>query len=123
MEKQENAIMDVDAALARVSGNRKLLAEIAETFLAESPRLLGDIHTYLDAGDGYQLSRAAHQFKGAVSNFDAEAVREAADMLETAAQDGDLQQAQQAWAQLKLVMSELTPVLQRVARESSACEF
>ena len=122
MDKHEKTIMDVDAALARVSGNRKLLAEIAEMFLAESPRLLADIHTHLEAGDGHQLSRAAHRFKGAVSNFDATAAREASDMLETAAQNGDLQQAQEAWAHLKLVMSELTAILERVARELSACE-
>ena len=123
MENQEKKTMDVDAALARVSGNRKLLAEMAEMFLAESPRLLADIHTHLEAGDGHQLSRAAHRFKGAVSNFDATAAREASDMLETAAQNGDLQQAQQAWAHLKMVMSELTPMLERVVQESSAREF
>ncbi len=122
MTRENSHTLDVDTALARVGGDRTLLMEIAEMFLGECASMLEDVHACLTSGDGYKLSRAAHRFKGVVGNFEAGRARDAAESLEQAAEYGDLQQAQQAWAQLKVAMSELTPALSQMVEELSACE-
>ena len=68
--------------LARVGGDRELLAEISRLFVDDAPRHLARIRQALDARDGDALLRAAHGLKGAAANFDADAVVAAARALE-----------------------------------------
>ena len=59
--------------LARVGGDRELLAEISRLFVDDAPRHLQKIRHALDTHDGESLRRAAHGLKGAAANFDADA--------------------------------------------------
>ena len=68
--------------LARVGGDRELLAEISRLFVEDAPRHLEHIRAALDARDGDALRRAAHGLKGAAANFDADAVVAASRTLE-----------------------------------------
>jgi signal transduction histidine kinase/CheY-like chemotaxis protein len=68
--------------LARVGGDRELLAEISRLFVEDAPRHLERIRAALDARDGDALRRAAHGLKGAAANFDAEGVVSASRTLE-----------------------------------------
>ena len=68
--------------LARVGGDRELLAEISKLFVEDAPRHLERIRAALDARDGDALRRAAHGLKGAAANFDAEGVVSASRTLE-----------------------------------------
>jgi len=68
--------------LARVGGDRELLAEISKLFVEDAPRHLVRIRAALDARDGDALRRAAHGLKGAAANFDAEGVVSASRTLE-----------------------------------------
>src|SRR6185295_15325873 len=68
---EESAAIDVPAqVLARVGGDRELLAEISRLFVDDAPRHLERIRHALDARDGDALLRAAHGLKGAAANFD-----------------------------------------------------
>ncbi|MHC4562431.1 MAG: response regulator [Planctomycetota bacterium] len=122
MASKHKTVMDIEEALGRVGGDKVLLAEIAQMFLEESEEMLAEIHQLLAAGDGHQLSRSAHRFKGAVGNFSAVPAHQAAHQLEHTAAEGDLQGAQEAWAQLRVEMSNLAPALQRLVTESCSCE-
>jgi hypothetical protein len=50
--------------LARVGGDRELLAEISKLFVEDAPRHLERIRAALDARDGDALRRAAHGLQG-----------------------------------------------------------
>src|SRR5207247_267676 len=58
--------------LARVGGDRQLLAEISRLFVDDAPRHLEGIRRALDVHDGESLRRAAHGLKGSVGNFGAD---------------------------------------------------
>jgi len=115
-------IIDIDKALARLGGDMNLLVEIAETFLADSGQMLGQISAHLDAQEAVELSRVAHRLKGAVGNFGTCEVYEAALALEQAAEAGDLKLTQQAWTNLNVAMSRLIPVLKQTVQELSTCK-
>ena len=65
-----------DRVLARVGGDRELLAEISRLFVDDAPIHLKRIRDALDAGDADSLRRASHALKGAAANFEAVAVVE-----------------------------------------------
>ncbi|HWB00050.1 MAG TPA: response regulator [Pirellulales bacterium] len=81
-------VIDWSAALARLNGDRMLLAEMKDVLLAECPKLRGAIRQSIDTRDTAALRLAAHTLKGAVGNFVAKQAFEAALRLETLARDG-----------------------------------
>jgi signal transduction histidine kinase/DNA-binding response OmpR family regulator len=104
-----------DQVLARVGGDRQLLAEISRLFVDDAPRHLERIREALEQRDGESLRRAAHGLKGAAANFEAEGVVTAARTLEeigrTAAFDGH----EAAWRALTIETKRLVTTLARVA--------
>ena len=53
-----------------------LLGEIVQAFLEETPRILDQIRSALQASDSNQLQRAAHTVKGSLRTLGAEAAAE-----------------------------------------------
>jgi signal transduction histidine kinase/DNA-binding response OmpR family regulator len=104
-----------DQVLARVGGDRQLLAEISRLFVDDAPRHLQRIREALEQRDGESLRRAAHGLKGAAANFEADGVVSAARTLEeigrTAAFDGH----EDAWRVLTLETERLVMTLARMA--------
>jgi two-component system sensor histidine kinase/response regulator len=116
----DTAIPDVsDRVLARVGGDRELLAEISRLFVDDAPRHLEKIRRALDERDGESLRRAAHGLKGAAANFDADGVVTAARVLEeigrTARFDTDVDASREAaWRALTIETDRLITVLRTV---------
>jgi len=100
--------------LARVGGDRELLAEISRLFVDDAPRHLEKIRQALDARDGESLRRAAHGLKGAAANFDADRVVSAARALEEMGRAGEMDAADAAWQSLALEMERLISILRTV---------
>jgi two-component system, sensor histidine kinase and response regulator len=100
-------VLDRTVALARVGGDEELLKEIAELFLEEYPRALSEIHQALDAGDSKALERSAHGLKGAVANFGARAVVDAAFELEQLGRAQELGPATEALLHLEQALAAL----------------
>jgi signal transduction histidine kinase/DNA-binding response OmpR family regulator len=100
--------------LARVGGDRELLAEISRLFVDDAPRHLHRIRQALDQRDGDALRRAAHGLRGAAANFDADGVVAAARTLE---EIGKTQQfdtdsrCEAAWRALSRETDQLVSVL------------
>jgi two-component system, sensor histidine kinase and response regulator len=73
---------DMDRALARLGGDRKLLREMITIFRAESTGLMKAIRESAGKGDLSSLARAAHTLKGALGTLGASRSFEAARRLE-----------------------------------------
>jgi HPt (histidine-containing phosphotransfer) domain-containing protein len=102
--------------LARVGGDRELLAEISRLFVDDAPRHLAKIRDALSAQDGEALRRAAHGLKGAAANFDAEAVVQAARALEEMGRTGKFDAHEAAWQALSVETDRLISMLRTVCQ-------
>ncbi|AMV25281.1 Signal transduction histidine-protein kinase BarA [Gemmata sp. SH-PL17] len=87
------AIADRAVALQCTGGDEELLHEIAELFVQECPRQIGELRTALGTGDAPGARRAAHTIKGAAGNFGARATCELAQRIESLAKNGELDKA------------------------------
>ena len=105
------AVVDMNALLIRVEGDKNLLAQMAELFLEECPQSLSTIREAVLRRDAKELERSAHTLKSAVGNFAAQKAMEAALELETMARDGDLNDAEKAYQALEQEIERLKPVL------------
>ena len=104
-----------DEVLARVGGDRRLLAEISRLFVDDAPRHLDGIRAALDARDAEALRRAAHGLKGAAANFDAEGVVTAARTLEEMGRESDFGEQEFVWQMLTKETARLVAALSRIA--------
>jgi len=110
------AVPDVPMqVLARVGGDRQLLAEISRLFVDDAPRHLERIRHALDARDAEALRRAAHGLKGAAANFDADGVVHAARTLEEIGRTGEFGEHEAAWQALTFETNQLISVLRAVS--------
>jgi CheY-like chemotaxis protein len=100
-------IFDAAAAMDRVDGDRELLQELIDIFLAECPKWLTDIHTAIGQGDAKTLRRAAHTVKGSAGAFGAAAVFSSAQRLETMGDHADLAHAADEAAGLTILLDKL----------------
>lgn len=91
-----DAIINVEAALENLGGDRALLSELAEMMLPDLDGYRQVLQTAVAQGDLTTTYQQAHSLKGAVSNFVAEPLRLAALDLELAGKRGELEAAQAA---------------------------
>ena len=108
-------ILNLAAALDHIGGDQELLAEVAGLFLENSHRLMVRIKEAVEAGNPYDLERAAHALKGSASNFAAESTVEAALRLETMGRSLELAGVQEAYQALENEIGRLCPVLAEIA--------
>jgi len=109
---------DVTAALARVDGDRELLAELVQIVRAESPRVLSEIRRCVDAGDPAGLERAAHRLRGSIGVFGARSVLQAALELETMARNQMLMDAAPKLAELQKALDQFDGDLAALSEDS-----
>src|SRR6185436_11015952 len=103
-EAAREPAFDVADVLARVEGDRSLLAELVAIFLDESPLRLSEIRRCLQSGDAKGVERAAHTLRGSVGSLGARAAAQAALALESKGRDGVLAGADAAFAELEIEM-------------------
>jgi CheY-like chemotaxis protein len=98
-------------ALDRVGGDPRLLRELCQIFLQESPKLLERLKGALAEGDTEAFTRAAHILKGEVSYLSADGVFHAARQLEMMGKEKNLSDAAALLARLEKELSELHSVI------------
>jgi CheY-like chemotaxis protein len=108
--------MDYEAALKRTGGKPVILGQIAQLFLEEEPRLLGDLRRALTDRNCVELERAAHTLKGSADLFGAQGVVDAAWRLERMGREKALAGADEACTALKDELERLRPALTALAR-------
>lgn len=113
-----NVLMDEALALARVGGDRRLLAELLGLFLAEYPRLLNSIRQSMQAGNLRAAADTTHQLKGLLAQFAAEPARLGAAGLERALRQEEAVEAHELMLQTTELLKELDPVLRAVHQAS-----
>jgi two-component system, sensor histidine kinase and response regulator len=111
---------DPEDVLARVAGDRDLLAELVDVFRAEYPRLLANLRHAVENADARGVQEAAHAIKGMVGNFGAAAASEAARALEVIGQEGVLTGAGAGVARLEREIDHLERNLVRMGDEARA---
>jgi two-component system sensor histidine kinase/response regulator len=79
----------VEEALQRLSGNRRLLAELLKDFARDHKDYGSKLHAALDAGDLPGVRRLAHAVKGVAGNLALKNIQMSAGQLEDAAKNGD----------------------------------
>ncbi len=79
---------DREALMNRVDGDTEFLAESVALLDEDGPPLLREIRDSASANDSERVARAAHTFKGLVSNFCADSATEAARRVEALGRDG-----------------------------------
>jgi two-component system sensor histidine kinase/response regulator len=114
IQRHAPARLDTDALLDGLSGDRKLLSEIINVFLADTPKLLSRVERAIARGDAARLEEAAHALKGSVGNFDSGQVFEAVRKLEVLGRENNLSDARAAFAVIETEVAKLTQSLRRL---------
>jgi signal transduction histidine kinase/CheY-like chemotaxis protein/HPt (histidine-containing phosphotransfer) domain-containing protein len=84
---------DKRKALQRLDGDEKLLDEVIQIFLEETPKLLADLERGLAEGNPEQVERTAHTLKGELGYLGLSAASEKAKDLEQMGRRAELQTA------------------------------
>ncbi|MBI3862920.1 MAG: Hpt domain-containing protein [Planctomycetia bacterium] len=83
-------VCDLEAALARMGANVRLVREMLDLFREDEPIYLSRLHDSLAAGDAAGVKHAAHSLRGMLSVFGAESAMHVAQRLEDLAGGGEL---------------------------------
>jgi signal transduction histidine kinase/CheY-like chemotaxis protein len=110
-ERGAEDVFDEAAALDRVEGDRDILRELVELFLADAPRLLARVREALDRHDRSVLTLAAHSLKGSTGVFGAHGAARAAAQVEQVGGAGTWDKAGEAVAILEREMARLSTAL------------
>ncbi len=100
---------DLDVAMAHVGGEVELLAELAELFLKDYPRLLKEMKDAISQVDPSVLERAAHTLKGRLAFFGVHRMGEQALGLEMMGRNHNFSLAVRALNQIEAGMESVLP--------------
>ncbi|HEX2871989.1 MAG TPA: ATP-binding protein [Polyangiaceae bacterium] len=115
-----DGVLDRVELLARVDGDRSLLAELVRLFVQERPALLGSMEAALRDGDAQELARAAHKAKGAFGNLSAPLAQQCAVELELLARHGELALATDVFLRLTQQVQRLEAELLALTQDDRA---
>jgi HPt (histidine-containing phosphotransfer) domain-containing protein len=115
-----SGVLDRTELLARVDGDRVLLAELVRLFVEERPVLLEVMETALRNGAANELANAAHTLRGACANLSAPLAQQAATELEQLARRGELALATDALLRLNQQIERLEAELRALMQDDRA---
>ena len=107
--KPENSnlcdVADLNVTLERLDGDRDLLRELADLYIADYPGQLQNLFDAVEAGDIERIKRVAHKIKGTAWSFGAKPASALAARLEETKEIAD---GKNATALAKHLSNELT---------------
>ena len=109
--------MDLDVALSYVGGDIQFLAELAELFLQDYPRLMEEMRHSILQSNHSDLERAAHTLKGRLAFFGLNAMRDKAFGLEMMGRERNPTNTIQALAEMESAMEGILPEFASLVRE------
>jgi HPt (histidine-containing phosphotransfer) domain-containing protein len=65
----EPFVWSPEQMIARLGGDEGLARQLVPLFMAECPRMMAQVRESVEQGSPDALRRAAHAFKGSISNF------------------------------------------------------
>ena len=112
-------VMDRQAALARLEGDRELLGEMASLFLEDCDPALRRIRRAIKRLDSRSAALEAHALKGSLASLAATEARRTAAELEALAVCEDHSKAAEACDRLVSALQRLRPMLQDLAHSAA----
>ena len=103
---------DVNKALERLGGDEKLLREVLEIFVEETPKLMVRLQQAVVEGDAHGIESMAHSLRGELSYFDAVAAGKARE-LEEMGRESHLEQTAEVLASFQ---NEVTVLMAKVRK-------
>jgi two-component system, sensor histidine kinase and response regulator len=114
---ESSPVLEFDAALAHVGGDRSLLEELCRLFDEECTRNLSSLEGAHQASDAKSVAALAHTIKGAAASVGAYQLSRAAFELEKAANARDATNCGRLLDQLRAEFSRLRPELEALCRK------
>jgi HPt (histidine-containing phosphotransfer) domain-containing protein len=114
----DHATLDALRALPP-RGERDMLSYIAESYLADSQRLVATIESALGAGQAAELARAAHAWRSCNGHVGALGLMRLCRELEACGRAGDLRAAPALLAQIRRLYARVSDELQGEIRRSA----
>jgi HPt (histidine-containing phosphotransfer) domain-containing protein len=93
--------------IARLGGDEALARQLVTLFLGECPRMMSQVRHSVEQGSADDVRRAAHTFKGSVSNFSTAGPAITAFELENIGREGRVADAPAVLARLELEVASL----------------
>ena len=112
--------VDYRGALSRLCGDERLLDDLVQFFLDDSPELLCEARAAIERSDAKALERTAHSIRGLASNFGAQSTVNAAAVLEEIGRRSDLDAADHACRALEAEVGRLTAILEDRVKTAGA---
>ncbi|MEZ5066179.1 MAG: Hpt domain-containing protein [bacterium] len=106
--------LDRNLLLENVDGDFELLRELVDLFHESCEEILGNLRQAVESSATDDVSRFAHQLKGALANLGAQAGAEAARQLESIGRTATVQDAPPALAELERQLDLLAPELKQL---------
>lgn len=106
-------LVSIDATLARLAGDRTLLAGLFRLYLEETPKKAAALEAAWAGGETYQVERLAHAIKGSSATVGAEPLRQAAYALELAAKAGDRAGMEAAYAEVQQLLPQTLAAMEQ----------
>ena len=100
-------VLDLNVALTHVDGDSHLLSELAEIFVQDYPRLMGEARDSLLKSDCPGFERAAHTLKGRLAFFGITKLRDKLLILERMGRDRDLTRAGESLSEIESGMEQV----------------
>ncbi len=110
-------VLDLDTALEFADGDRELLRQMAQSFLNQCPKLLGEIRDSVLRGDAPTWKNAAHKLKALVGSFGEQRAYQAALRLEELGDAGDLMGSKNAYPELEEAVMRLQEAVAELEKE------
>ncbi len=104
-----------DQMIERLGGDEELARQLVTLFIGECPQMMAQVRQSVEQGTPDLVRRAAHAFKGSVSNFLPGGPTVTAFALEQIGRDGRLDEAPAALATLERQVEVLLVQLRAVA--------
>ncbi|MEA3153256.1 MAG: two-component system, response regulator RpfG [Betaproteobacteria bacterium] len=117
----KKTVLDVNATLERLSGDRPLLLSVSVAFLGSVPDLLASINAALVAKDHKRALAQMHALKGAVAAFDAPVVFKCLQNVEKYAKDAEGPAIAAAFRLAQELVGQLVTELRALVAAESTC--
>ncbi|MBP1622717.1 MAG: domain S-box [Acidobacteria bacterium] len=120
MASESERALNYETVLVYVDGDVQLLSELAEFFLQDYSRLMGEARGAILQGDCPGLERAAHTMKGRLAFFGVGKLREEIFSLETMGRECNLSGALELLDQFETGMKAILPEFKSLILEQKS---
>ena len=103
----EQFVWSPEQMIARLGGDEGLARQLVTLFLAECPRMMTQVRESVEQGSADVIRRAAHAFKGSVSNFATGGPASTAFELENIGREARVSEAPAVFARLEREVASL----------------